>query len=196
MLEADIGNRPGAETAARDVLAHDTRPMCRSSAQLASAGARRLPAEAAAAVREMTPRYPASTMMKQIYLPMAAGAAALGERRPDRAVEALRPAAPYDFGFVASLSTAYLRGQAHLMKGAEPTRRASSRASSITAARPVLRPDSAVAPRPRARVRQAGRPAKQQAAYQAFFDLWKDADADIPVLAAARREAAALGHID
>jgi eukaryotic-like serine/threonine-protein kinase len=37
-----------------------------------------------------------------------------------------------------------------------------------------------------------GDKAKAKAAYQAFFDLWKNADPDLPQLVAAKKEFAAL----
>jgi eukaryotic-like serine/threonine-protein kinase len=39
----------------------------------------------------------------------------------------------------------------------------------------------------------SGDPAKAKAAYEEFFRLWKEADADVPVLKAAKTEYAKLG---
>ena len=40
---------------------------------------------------------------------------------------------------------------------------------------------------------QTGDTAKARTAYERFFEMWKDADADIPVLRDARQEHARLG---
>ena len=61
---------------------------------------------------------PEDTFLQVAYLPAARAAIAIARNHPAEAVEALRPAAPYQFGFIAALTPTYLEGVAYAQAGA------------------------------------------------------------------------------
>jgi tetratricopeptide (TPR) repeat protein len=134
------------------------------------------------------------TYFQAVKLPLAIAAIALGRNAPDKALEALKPAAPYERG---RLFVFYLRGLAHLQDGHGPEAIAEFQkiidnpgwtdGFLLHIAQPL-----AVLGVARGAA-LAGDTAKSRRAYQDFFALWKDADPDIPVLVQARAEYAKLG---
>ena len=126
-------------------------------------------------------------------LPTARAAILLHARRPAEAVEALRAAVAYEAGNVAVLIPRYLRGEAYLASG-QPAR-ALEEFQRILAQRGAdpFSPVVALAPLGVARA-QAALGAREQAAraYAEFLEAWRDADADLPVLVAARKESQRL----
>jgi len=117
----------------------------------------------------------------------------LRRRRPERAIQQLDIAAPYELGFVAALGPPCLRSQAYLMEG-----------QGTQAAREFERildhrgsdPFStcyALAPLGLARARaMSGDVAGSLGAYEDFLSKWTAADDDVPVLLEARQEYARL----
>jgi eukaryotic-like serine/threonine-protein kinase len=152
--------------------------------------------QAQALVEEARRRMPATdTLFHAMNLPQAQAAIALGRNAPDKAVEALVPAAPYERG---KAEIPYLRGLACLRTGRGVEAIAefqkiidhpgwSGRAAgSLHVAHPLARLGLARA------AALAGDTAKSRRAYQDFLALWKDADPDVPVLVQARAEYAKL----
>ncbi len=150
---------------------------------------------------DLEKRFPNDTFVRAIYLPELRALAALHDRDPAKAVELLEAATPLELGvpgswsaFFGSLDPAYLRGEAYL---------AGHRGSDAVAGfRKVLahpgivftNPVGALARLQLARVYALmGDKEKAKSAYEKFLALWKDADTDIPVLMAARRENAEIG---
>jgi len=155
-----------------------------------SAGARRL-------ADEMALRFPQDSFIRTSWLPMTEAAIAIHDRRPARAIDPLELARRNETGDQAALWPAYLRGLAYLDQGAAAE--ADAEFQKILDHRGVLAPTGfhpaaltlyplAHAGRARAAAR-AGRVEDGQRAWEALFALWKDADPDIPVLVAGRREA-------
>jgi DNA-binding winged helix-turn-helix (wHTH) protein/tetratricopeptide (TPR) repeat protein len=149
--------------------------------------------ETAAAERlaeEMQRRFPADSFVRTSWLPMTEAALDLARGRPARAVERLEPAERVELGSDAVLWPAYLRGQALLAQGAAGP--AQAEFQKILDHRGVIAPKDfnpagmALYPlahlgRARAALRAGDRDASRQA-HDTVLSLWKDADAEIPVL--------------
>jgi eukaryotic-like serine/threonine-protein kinase len=137
---------------------------------------------------------PESTVVGGVMLPTTRAAIELHARRPAEAVEALQAALAYEAGNVAVLIPRYLRGEAYLASG-DPAR-ALEQFQKILGQRGVdpFSPVVALAPLGVARAQRALGAREQAArAYSAFLEAWRNADADLPVLLAARKESALLG---
>jgi tetratricopeptide (TPR) repeat protein len=150
--------------------------------------------------------FPMDTLMQNYWLPTVRAAIALQRHDPARAIEILRATAPYELADPPPFSSGtmypgYLRGEAYLAF-AQITR--TSWANGRLAAaefQKILDHPGVIVNFPlsalchlglgRARALSADR-AGARTAYQDFFALWKDADADIPILKQARAEYAWL----
>ena len=142
---------------------------------------------------ELEKSYPTDTMMKLYWLPTINAAIELNRGNPSQALEYLEGAAPYELGtadtFINYLYPAYVRGQAYLRmhKGtaaaAEFQKMLDHRGivqNFVTGSLAHVQIGRAYA--------IAGDTAKAKAAYQDFFNLWKDADPDSPILKQAKAE--------
>lgn len=140
-------------------------------------------------IDELVRLYPKDTLVVSLIVPTIKAELALHRGDGAEAIQILEPLRPYDMGFLVGISTVYIRGYAYLQQkmGKEATaefkrildtpgvdghalERAFSyiglaRASSLT-----------------------GDTATARKAYQDFLALWKDADADLEILAAAKKE--------
>ncbi len=140
--------------------------------------------------------FPANTLTQSYYLPAVHGLLEISRNSPDKAIDDLRSAAPYDMGGgvpIGSLYTAYIRGQAYLEahRGTE----AAAEFQKLIEHRTFVGnfPVGALAHLGLGRAYALqGDTARARAAYQDFFGIWKDADADIPILVAAKAEYAKL----
>jgi eukaryotic-like serine/threonine-protein kinase len=143
-------------------------------------------------------RFPEDTIVQVDYLPMVHSALALRSSYPAKAIEALDAASPYELGgppvpLTFSLHPAYLRGIAYLV-AKQGTAAAVEFQKILDHPGVVLNePIGALAHLGLARANVfVGDIQKAKTAYIDFFALWKDADPDIPLLIAARKEYAAL----
>jgi serine/threonine protein kinase/predicted Zn-dependent protease len=144
--------------------------------------------EAQKLAEELTQRYPKATQVNLISLPAIRAALELHRGQADRAVQLLEVASPYESR--AWLWPTYLRGQACL--------RLNQGGAAAVEFQKILDhpgwayPSStfyALAPLGLARAAaMSGAVAKSRKAYQDFFALWKDADADLPILIEAEKE--------
>jgi eukaryotic-like serine/threonine-protein kinase len=146
-------------------------------------------------------RFPEDTSTKFYYVPSLRGLLALNHRDAVKAVEALQIASPYDlglpqscfYGFFGAMYPVYVRGEAYLAlhQGAQ----AAAEFQKIVDHRGIVISDPVGAlarlELGRAYV-MAGDEAKGKAAYGEFLELWKDADAGLPVLKQAKLEYARL----
>ena len=147
---------------------------------------------------QLEKNYPADSLLKLYWLPTIKAAIELSRGNAAQAVVTLEATAPYESGeppplMVATLYPAYLRGQAYLVAHNGPAAAAefqkildhhSMVLNSVTGA--VSRAELGRA------YAMAGDTAKAKGAYQDFFNLWKEADADIPILKEAKAEYAKL----
>jgi tetratricopeptide (TPR) repeat protein len=139
--------------------------------------------------------FPENTIVQFNYLPTLRAQFALTRNDPSRAIDVLQAAAPYELGDYGSyaLYPVFVRGQAYIEahKGIE----AAAEFQKIFDHRGVVlnEPIGALAHLQIGRAYTLqGDTAKAKAAYQDFLTLWKDADPDIPVLVAAKKEYAKL----
>jgi eukaryotic-like serine/threonine-protein kinase len=193
LTEALYGNLAAARTAAEASLFGDrdsaaALPRFRATAALALAGDVSRAQEIA---RGLSQRYPHSTLAKFVALPIVDAAAALRRGRPADAIDALSRGAEYDAGTIAALVPIYLRGLAYL--GVRDGIQADGAFSQVLDHRGTdpFSPVCALAELGRARaLSMTGKTVEARSAYERFFEIWKAADADLPILQAARREAA------
>jgi len=127
------------------------------------------------------------------------GQLALGRKNAREAIEALQKAVPYELGqpgdgsFTPAMYPVYVRGEAYLAanRGSE----AAIEFQKILSQRGVVvnEPIGALAHLGLARAyAMQGEVFLARTAYQDFFNLWKDADPDIPILKEAKVEYATL----
>jgi hypothetical protein len=138
-------------------------------------------------------RFPKDTIVQVEDLPMIRAAVALQAKNADKAVEALKTAAPYELGDDAGLYPAYLRGEAYL--AARQGVAAKVELQKIFEHPGVVQydPIGALAHLGLGRAYAlSGDRAKARMAYQDFFALWKNADPDVPILIEAKAEYAKL----
>src|SRR3954470_2454412 len=151
-------------------------------------------ANANRAIDDLTKRFPQNTAVQTRYLPMARSALALNSGNAQAAIEALSPAAPYELGhtnenFTFALYPIYFRGQAYLAAknagGATGEFQKILDHASIVGNEPI----GALAHLGIARAWfLSGDTAKAKSEYQNFFNLWKNADPDVPILEEAKAE--------
>ncbi|KRE87463.1 hypothetical protein ASG75_04875 [Rhodanobacter sp. Soil772] len=158
-------------------------------------------AQAGKLADDLVSRFPQDTSVNFSYLPALRARLALNEHAPERAIDILQMAAPYDLGTPRSsmhgsfgaLYTVYLRGEAQLASHRAVEAAAEFRKVLAHPGVVVTDPIGALARLQLARVyAMQGNPVRARAAYRDFFMLWKNADPDIPVLVQARREYASL----
>ena len=155
-------------------------------------------ADANRAIDDLTKRFPQNNVVQTRYLPMARSVLALNSGNAQAALDALTAAAPYELGhtnedFTFALYPAYLRGEAYL--AAKNGGAAGGEFQKILDHASIVgnEPIGALAHLGLARAYSlSGNIAKAKTTYQDFFNLWKDADSDIPVLVQAKAEYAKL----
>jgi len=149
---------------------------------------------------DLNRRFPEDTWVQYQYLPVLRGIAALKEGAPPKSREELQFAERYELAmnglvenaFYGAMYPAYVRGHAFLAdhKGVE----AAAEFQKLIDHRGIMLADP-VAAMARLEIGRAwhlaGDDTKAKAAYQTFFDLWKEAD-DLPVLKQAKAECAKL----
>jgi eukaryotic-like serine/threonine-protein kinase len=149
---------------------------------------------------DLSRRFPEDTRIQFIYLPTLRALLALNNREPSKAIESLQTAIPYELGTpseggsefllgASNLYPAYVRGLAYL--AAHQGREAAAEFQKILDHRGtvVSDPIAALAHLQLGRAYTlSGDKTKAKSAYQDFLALWKDADADIPILKQAQAE--------
>jgi eukaryotic-like serine/threonine-protein kinase len=147
-------------------------------------------------VDKLNKDFPANTLTQSYFLPIIRAQLEISGNAPDKALDSLRNAAPYDLGSaqpIGGLYPVYVRGQAYLAahKGTE----AAGEFQKLLDHRGIVGnfPLGALAHLGLGRAYALqGDTAHARAAYQDFFGIWKDADQDIPILVAAKAEYAKL----
>ena len=151
---------------------------------------------------DLEKRFPEDTFAKFTYVPVLRGLTALGRGKPADSVEQLQIALPYELAanglnfssyYLGGLHSAYVRGEA--MMAAKRYTEAAVEFQKILDHRGIVGADpiGVLAHLQLGRVfALSGDKTKAKAAYEAFLALWKDADADIPILKSARAEYARL----
>lgn len=136
-------------------------------------------------------RYPNDTNIGNIWLPLIGAAVALDRGDMAAAIDTLEAMTPYDG--TAESWPVYLRGLASLRAGAGAEARADFEAIIAHRGRTLWVPIVPLAHLGLARAAtMTGDVETASRAYADLFGLWRDADADLPVLVEARREFARL----
>jgi len=156
---------------------------------------------------ELNRSYPQDTLTQSLWLPTIRAQAALHRHDATGAIDLLRRAAPYELSvsstYPVCMFPTYVRGQAYLatQQGAAAVgefQRILDHPAVVwgcwtgTLAQLGLARAYAVTAKTSSGAEAETAMSKARAAYQSFFDGWKDADGEIPVLIAARAEFAAL----
>jgi serine/threonine protein kinase/tetratricopeptide (TPR) repeat protein len=163
-------------------------------------------ARAASLAQDLNKRYPFDTQMQSLWLPAIRARLALNRKNPTEALNVLRPVAPpIEFGeiqFVVNLSClypTYVRGEANLAAGQGKEAAAEFQKildhsglvwncwTGALAHLGMARANALQARSSQGADADAAR-VRALAAYKDFLTLWKDADADIPILKEAKAE--------
>ena len=196
VCEAHCGNREQAKERARAALELGKGRDIVYAAAFALAlsgdcsGAQRL-------ADDLAKRFPEDTPAQFEYLPTLRALFALANGTPGEAIERLQTALPYDlampgtafFAKFGGLYPAYVRGRAYLEAGRG--REAAAEFQKVLGHRGIVLADpiGAVAHVQLGRaLALAGEHDRAGSAYRDFLALWKNADADIPILEQARAE--------
>jgi hypothetical protein len=172
----------------RDVLVLAALALARSGDV---AGAQRL-------ARDLEREFPTNTVIQSYWLPTIHAAIELRKHNPERAFEILQTSSPVELGSpppigLATLYPVYLRGESYLLHAQAEMATAEFQKILDHPGLVLNFPLHALAHRELAKARAlAHDPGGARRAYQEFFNLWKDADADIPALREAKIEYARL----
>ncbi len=142
-----------------------------------------------AMVDELARRYPHDASLSRLVIPCTRAAIEINRHRYERAIALLEPMRRFDLGSSIDFYSPYLRGLAYL--GNHQPDAAVGEFEKIVNNRGVapVSPNWVLAHLGLARAYAlSGDDAKARAAYQKLFELWKDADPDVPVVDEARRE--------
>jgi serine/threonine protein kinase/tetratricopeptide (TPR) repeat protein len=196
LREAELGNTTSARQGVAAALALSSGRDVKIVAALALARIGDV-ARAKVLAEELKTNYPTNTFLKLYWVPTINAAIELNEGDSSRALESLEAASPYELGltqtFINFLYPAYVRGQACLLAhngtaaAAEFQKLLDRRGivgNFMTGSLAHLQIGRAYA--------MAGEAAKAKAAYQDFFNIWKDSDSDLPILKQAKAEYAKL----
>jgi serine/threonine protein kinase/tetratricopeptide (TPR) repeat protein len=142
--------------------------------------------------QELSKKFPEDTLIQEVFVPLAKAFVALAGGRPQEAVDDAEPAKPFDANYpgsyVQGLAYLQLRDASHAQSAFQAAMQ--SPGGCLTVPAP---PFYAQAQLGLARAyAMGGDKANAKKAYEAFFQTWKDADADLPMLAAAKKEYAPL----
>lgn len=142
---------------------------------------------------ELVRENPQNTLVLSVVAPLTRATIELQRGHPDKALELLQPTSLYEASAAASLRPNWIRGQAYLqlkrgaVAAAQFQKIIDHRGWDVTS---PLWPFAHLG-LARAAALQ-GDAAKARQAYEAFFQLWQDADAELPVLMEAKKEYAKL----
>jgi eukaryotic-like serine/threonine-protein kinase len=157
-------------------------------------------------VDALNQEFPLDTLMQNYWIPTVQAAIALQRHDSVKAIEILHAAIPYELAdpppfSAGTMYPAYLRGQAYLGLAKNSGNAAGNGELAAAEFQKILDhpgvivnfPLSALSYLGLARARALSRDrAGARTAYQDFFALWKDADANIPILKQAKEEYATL----
>jgi tetratricopeptide (TPR) repeat protein len=189
LWEAWFGNSEAAGRQARAALSLAPGRVVRALAALALArtGDR---SQAGKLADQLDAEFPAGALIHSYWLPAIRAEIELHGRNYSRAIEILRPTALYELADTpVPLAPVYVRGVAYLEAGQGEA--AAVEFQKILEHRGMVgnSPVGALARLGMARAYSVSNETdKARSNYQGFFELWKQADADIPILRQARGE--------
>jgi tetratricopeptide (TPR) repeat protein len=187
-----VGLCEGNEAVVKRALALDKSKQTQQYALMAAAvcGNARL---ALPMAQEIGKKFSEDTLIQSVYIPLAKAFLALDAGRPQEAIDAAEPAKPFDANYPAS----YLQGLAYLQLHDATQAQTAFQAAMQFPGSSLLNwgvpTYYALAQLGVARAyAMSGDKANAKKAYEAFFVTWQNADADLPMLVAAKKEYAAL----
>jgi tetratricopeptide (TPR) repeat protein len=188
VLEASFHNFPEARRLVASSLAlfHGRSNLQMAALALSWAGDA---VQAQAMIEELTRRYSHDALQSRLIIPCSRAALEIHRHRYERAIALLDPVRRFDFGTATEFYAPYFRGLAYL--GNRQAEAAANEFEQVVKNRGVnpVSPNWTLAHLGLARAYElSGDRAKARAAYETFFALWKDADADIPILQEAKAE--------
>ena len=145
----------------------------------------------ASMAQELARKFPEDTMIQRVFVPLAKAFVALSAGQPQEAINDADPAK----SFALVYPSAYVQGLAYLQlheasQAANAFRLATqSPGGNLQTTAPFYAQAQLGLARAYA---MGGDKANAKKAYEAFFATWKDADADLPMLVAAKKEYAGL----
>jgi eukaryotic-like serine/threonine-protein kinase len=182
----------GETASARQTVAASMRLSSSKSQQSKAARVLALNDQAAEAKRLMdrlVRENPSNTLLNAVDVPLVLAASQLSGGKADDAVRTLEPVRSYEFGTYAGLLSSYVRATAYLQSRQPEQARAEFQAVLDHRGLEPLSPTWVLAQLGLARAyAMLADSAKARTAYESFLTLWKDADADIPVLKQANEE--------
>ncbi len=153
-------------------------------------------AQAKNIAEEFNRSYPLATLNMGVYSPMIQTVMAESRRpSPAEVTDMMKAALPYEFGQEADLLPIYIRGQAYLAShsGADAAKEFQKLLDHLGV--DPISPYISLAYLGLARADNLmGKRIDSLKAYEHFFQLWKNADKDIPTLQVARHEYLVLSH--
>ena len=190
LYEAEVGNKVQARAIASDALAMSGGSDVELQVALALARAGQI-AEAEKLAAKLDAELPRSTMVQNYWLPIIRAAVELQKNNATKAIELLEVTIPYELGngLQGHMYPAYLRGEADLKLGR--WHEAASEFQKVLDHRGIVLNfvTGSLARLQLARATaMSGDTVSARKRYEDFLTLWKDADADLPVLNAARTE--------
>jgi eukaryotic-like serine/threonine-protein kinase len=142
---------------------------------------------------DLRKQYPACTIVSVYWLPTINALIEMHAGHASKAIQELRTAAPYELGltgtfFINYMYPAYVRGEAYLMAHNGPAAAGFQKMLD----RPGIVTNFVTGSLVHLQMARAyglsGDKKRAKAAYQDFFELWKHADPDIPILKVAKQD--------
>jgi eukaryotic-like serine/threonine-protein kinase len=195
LREAEFGNAGKAQLAAEQALGVSSGRDVQLLAALALARAGDS-AKSQKLADKLDHEFPVDTMMQGYWLPTLRAAIELNRNNAKHAIELLQPAGIYELGEppqfqCGTMYPVYIRGLAYLKLGQGQQAAIEFQKFHDHASLAMNFPLGALAEYQRGRAKaMSGDKASAYQYLQAFLELWKDADADVPILKEAKAEAA------
>jgi eukaryotic-like serine/threonine-protein kinase len=141
--------------------------------------------------QDLSRKFPEDTLIQDVFQPLAAAFVALAAGQPRETVARSETAKPYDLNYpgsyVQGLAYLQLHDAGHAVSAFQQAMQ--SRGANLLSGLPTYAQAQLGLARAYA---MGGDKANAKKAYEGFFLTWKDADADLPMLVAAKKEYAAL----
>jgi eukaryotic-like serine/threonine-protein kinase len=188
LIEAAIGNSTQARQRAATSLAlsHTRTNLPSTAVALALAGEEQ---RGQSLIEEIRRRYPLDTTANKVYVPVAQALLVSSRGKHAAAIQELQAASPYELGAVYNFLPIYARGLVYLRGKDGPKAQAQFERILTYRSLGATAPTYALSYLGLARAYSlSGHTAQSRKAYQDFLALWKDGDADIPILKEAKEE--------
>ena len=141
--------------------------------------------------QDLSKKFPDDTLIQRVFIPLAKAFVALAAGQPREAIDDAEPAKSFNLIY----PVAYVQGLAYLQLH-DASQAASAFRGAIQSPGGNLQTSAPFYAQAQLGLARAyamgGDKADAKKAYEAFFTTWKDADADLPMLVAAKKEYAAL----